>query len=412
MGELGYGDGGENTVLNYGPDPDNKYISYYFRTNFEVTDTSNVSDYTINLMRDDGVVIYLNGSEILRINMPEGDIGYDTYTLDYVGGEDENTYFQYLVEKLPLKPGLNTIAVEVHQSGPGSSDISFDLELTANYYTTGDLSYNYESHLVFEPTGGISIKPVFKTTDELPVLIINEFMASNQTAYQDEYGQYEDWIEIYNAGQQVVNIGGLYFTDNLSDPYKWRIPDVYPEQTTIHPGEYMVLFADQDTEQGPLHLNFRLSADGEEIGISTIFQDQFTWIDSVIFGLQTADLSYGRFHDGASAWYIMAQYTPGETNLFTSIPEYEALKFQMQAYPNPANDLLYIHIKNISRYSAEASFDLQLFDLTGRLILRQELFNPGPDFTYTLDLSMVPSGFYLLKAGNGNHEAIERLIIQ
>ena len=133
--------------------------------------------------------------------------------------------------------------------------------------------------------------------------------------------------------------------------------------------------------QGPLHLNFRLGAIGEEIGISTIFQDQFTWIDSVIFGPQTTDQSFGRYPDGASSWNMMVQYTPGASNLFTSNQEYQARHFQMELFPNPANDLLYIHIGNISRYPAEASFELQLFDLTGRLILRQDLINPDPDFT-------------------------------
>ncbi len=411
-GELGYGDVGETTILNYGPDPENKYITYYFRSEFELTDISNFTGFTINLMRDDGAVIYVNGEEVLRSNMPSGDIGYDTYAVTFIGGDDEITYFGFQLDELPVQNGANSIAVEIHQNGPNSSDISFDLELSGNYYAAGEITFLYDSHVAFEPTEGITIKPVFKTVDELPDLIINEFMADNQTAYQDESGEFEDWIEIFNAGQQVVNLAGFYFTDDLSDPFKYMIPDNFPDQTTIHPGEYLVLFADQDTLLGPLHLNFRLGTAGEEIGLSTIFQDEFTWVDSVLFGPQTTDQSYGRFPDGASDWNTMVQYTPGVSNILTTNLVNQIRDFQMEVYPNPAVDLVTIDIRNYSHNPDCNAFTLYLFDLTGRLILRQEMRNPYGDFTHTLDISQVPSGFYLLKAGNGNRGVIERLIIQ
>jgi len=411
--ELGYGDGGEATVLDYGPDPGNKYITSYFRKEFELTDTSGFTGFLINLMRDDGAVVYINGEKVLSSNMLPGDIGYNTYASNFVGGDEESNFLEYQFDELPVHLGTNTIAVEIHQSGPESSDISFALGLSGFHYITGETEYLSGSRITYEPSEGISIKSVFKTADEIPILIINEFMASNQTAYQDEAGDFEDWIEILNTGQQVVNLGGFYLTDDLNDPFKYKIPDTNPEQTTIHPGEYLVLFADQDTLQGPLHLNFRLDVAGEEIGISTIFQDEFTWLDTVLFASQTADLSFGRFPDGDTAWKTMVDYTPGATNFWdptVTVPRIR--EFRMKLYPNPAGDLVSIHIQGYSHNLASKGLAIRLYDIAGRLILKQDLFNPAPDFTHTLDLSKVPSGFYMLKAGSRDQEIIERLIIQ
>ena len=165
--------------------------------------------------------------------------------------------------------------------------------------------------------------------------------------------------------------------------------------------------------QSLLHLSFKLNDDGEEIGISTIFQDEFTWIDTVIFGSQAADYSFGRFPDGATEWYTMVDYTPGATNYWDSTIAVPRIReFRMEIYPNPAGDLVSIHIQGYSHNLASEGLAIRLYDITGRLILKQDLLNPSPDFTHTLDLSKVPSGFYLMKAGSRNQQVIERLIIQ
>ena len=411
-GELGYGDGNEATILDYGPDPNNKYVTSYFRLEFEIPDTSLYSEYTVRLMRDDGAVIYINGEEVLRSNMPQGYVTYDTYSTTYVGGDDENAYFEFSLDKLPVQPGTNVIAVEIHQTNGTSSDISFDLEFLGNYYTKGEIYYLYDSHVLFEPEEGITITPVFKSSDTLPKLIINEFMASNQSAYPDEAGEYEDWIEIFNAGQHTINLAGFYFTDNLADPYKYRIPGTDPELTTVEPGDYTILFADQDTLQGPLHLNFRLGADGEEIGLYTMFQDRLTLVDSVIFGPQATDLSFGRYPDGANDWKGMTEYTPGAENIYLTDFIVEENTFRMQVYPNPASEQVYVSIRDFSTGPASGFLELKLFDLSGRLILSRNLAFPRPDLSYSLNISQVPPGFYFLKACSGNTTVIERLIIQ
>ncbi|MBK9439739.1 MAG: metallophosphoesterase [Chloracidobacterium sp.] len=127
--ELGYGDGGETTTVSYGSDANNKYITTYFRKSFVVADPTLYSSLSLSLIRDDGVVVYLNGSEIYRSNMPAGTINYQTLAPVAIGGADESTFLQSTISPNLLVTGNNQLAVEIHQSAITSSDISFDLEL-------------------------------------------------------------------------------------------------------------------------------------------------------------------------------------------------------------------------------------------------------------------------------------------
>ncbi|PYK96206.1 MAG: hypothetical protein DME19_20485 [Verrucomicrobia bacterium] len=125
---LGYGGDGEVTAVNYGPDINNKYITTYFRKTFAVSNPSAFTTLNLNLLRDDGAVVYLNGTEIRRDNMPTGTITYTTLASSTIGGTDEQTFFPSTVANLLLN-GNNLLAVEIHQAATNSSDISLDLEL-------------------------------------------------------------------------------------------------------------------------------------------------------------------------------------------------------------------------------------------------------------------------------------------
>ncbi len=130
-GQLGYGDGDEQTVVSYGGDAENKHITTWFRSIFNVNDPSKVIRLVLRILRDDGAVIYINGTEAARTNMPEGEISPDIPALSAVGGTDEDRYYEISIDPDLLQAGANTIAVEVHQASPTSSDLSFDLDLTA-----------------------------------------------------------------------------------------------------------------------------------------------------------------------------------------------------------------------------------------------------------------------------------------
>ena len=143
-------------------------------------------------------------------------------------------------------------------------------------------------------------------------IFINEFMASNAGILADEAGEYDDWVELYNAGTAPVNIGGMYITDNLTDSTKWLIPATNPAATTIAAGGYLILWFDKEPAQGVLHVDTKLSAGGESIGLFAA--DGQTQIDGLDFGPQTTDISYGRWPDGSGSFQFFPLPTPGATN--------------------------------------------------------------------------------------------------
>jgi len=146
-------------------------------------------------------------------------------------------------------------------------------------------------------------------------LKINEFMSSNYSTidYDDDgEGDFDDWIEIYNSEDGAVDIGGMYLTDDLSEPTKWQIPDDAPTETTIGPHGYLLIWADGQPDQGTLHANFKLQNSGEEIGLFA--GNGSTLIDSVIYGQQVTDISFGRSGDGTSNWRFFETPTPQASN--------------------------------------------------------------------------------------------------
>jgi len=142
-------------------------------------------------------------------------------------------------------------------------------------------------------------------------LTINEFMASNGNVFEDEFGEYDDWIEIFNFGDQPVDINGIYITDEITDPEKWRF---FSGSGPLYlaPGEYYLFWADGQHDQGVNHLGFKLSAEGEEIAIFTS-TDQLL-IDSVTYSQQYYDVSKGRQPDGGETWNFFLTPTPGASN--------------------------------------------------------------------------------------------------
>jgi len=124
--QLGYGDRDEATKLSFGTNPRQKHLAYYFRHEFSVKEPAHFGKLLVRLIRDDGAVVYLNGAELVRSSMPEGPIGPKT-SARFCGGS-ENRWVEAKAAAT-LKTGRNVLAVEVHQAGPTSSDISFDLQL-------------------------------------------------------------------------------------------------------------------------------------------------------------------------------------------------------------------------------------------------------------------------------------------
>lgn len=137
-------------------------------------------------------------------------------------------------------------------------------------------------------------------------LFINELMADNGITIAGPDGSTPDWIELYNAGPQTVDLSGMYLTDDLTDSTCWQ----FLENTTIGPDEYLLVMADRDG--GGLYASFGLNANGEAIGLFD--KDGVTLIDYVEFAKQIQDVSYGRIPDGGSSWNYLISATPGYSN--------------------------------------------------------------------------------------------------
>ena len=129
LAKFGYGDNDETTTVSYGGIDNQKQITTYFRRRFYLSDPSDYSALTTSLLVDDGAVIYLNGNEVERINIDPGIVTYSTPAQEAVGGDDEKTFFDWVLDPADLVAGENVIAVEVHQRSQTSSDLGFDLTL-------------------------------------------------------------------------------------------------------------------------------------------------------------------------------------------------------------------------------------------------------------------------------------------
>jgi spore coat protein H len=202
---------------------------------------------------------------------------------------------------------------------------------------------------------------------EKPSIVINEIMSANKSVITDEVGEFDDWIELYNNGNDTVNIGGMYLTDNLLNPSKWKIPN-----ESMPPGEFLLIWTDGDENQGPFHTNFKLSRNGEQIGLFDIDDNANMPIDFLIFLSQNDDESYGRYPDGNEKWSVFFKTTPGKPNEITSrvdekiTKDNSEIQFALyQNYPNPFNPTTNINYQ----IPQNTEVTLRIYNLLGQLII-------------------------------------------
>ncbi len=230
-------------------------------------------------------------------------------------------------------------------------------------------------HITILPCDPEEIAPVAGDT---PLLFINEFMADNEGIVADEHGNYSDWIEIWNGDNRDVFLGDYYLTDNFSVPGKWRLPAVM-----LNAGSFILIWADGNTTAGNMHASFKLSKEGEEIGI---YSAEMLVVDTLTFGLQRENVSTGRKSDGADEIIFLATATPGRSNNLTSsgmIPEEEKLK----AWPNPASG-------GLIRLNRRCDF--MIYNSAGILVYS------GND-AETVNVDGFAPGLYILTTGNGGY---------
>ncbi len=219
-------------------------------------------------------------------------------------------------------------------------------------------------------------------------VVINEFMASNDGLVKDEAGEVEDWIELYNLTDKDINMSGFYITDNSLNLKKFQIPT----NTTIKAGGYLIIWADEDQEQGPLHANFKLSAGGEVI---YLLDNNLVMLDSISFGAQTTNKSAARIPNGTGN-FVIGNHTFGVNNDGTSSIQ-DIVQSNFKIYPNPASPGI-VTISNNADYSQSIS----LYHMSGLKISNLTVAS------YTdLNIEINTPGIYIIKSNN----EVKKLII-
>ena len=193
--------------------------------------------------------------------------------------------------------------------GEQTDDISLarDPDGSGNFKLTTDPTPAAANHIVAPPT-------------EIPDVVINELLASNDNINADEDGDYSDWIELYNNGTESVNLENFTITDDPDDKTQWRFPSV-----VLQPGHYLLVWASKKNKTGnELHTNFKLSAGGEFVGLYT---SAGAVVDTVTFGEQTTDISLARIPNGTGTFVLTTNVTPGSQNQESAPPPTAELSF-------------------------------------------------------------------------------------
>ncbi len=219
---LGYGYGGEATVINSGF-PGAHFITSYYRHTFNVINPADYVDLTLTVLRDDGAVVYINGKEVFRNNMPAGNIGFDTPA----SSEDESaspfdTVAIANISSKFLRKGSNTIAVEVHQSSVNSPDSAFALQLDANYTGSEDNIFSRGAYLqMITPTSAVVRWDTVNKTDSVvrfgaSVNNLDERARSSEKTYHHEVqltglAPATTYYYSIGSGANVIGSGADYF---------------------------------------------------------------------------------------------------------------------------------------------------------------------------------------------------------
>lgn len=216
-------------------------------------------------------------------------------------------------------------------------------------------------------------------------LLINEVVSSNSNGYTDNFDENNDWVEIYNQSDSSINMGGMYFTDNLINSNLFQIPDNQPNETTIGPGSFLIFWFDKDPEQGALHIDCKLSSDGEQVGLYTI---DTTIIDTVTFPKQRTNISYGRNPNQNNNWYYFKEPTPNGDNITLAYEEIinETPEFSIDGgfYNNSIIILIDSLIEGTIRYTIDGSHPninseilLDSLEIASTTIMRSRIFKSG-----------------------------------
>jgi len=222
------------------------------------------------------------------------------------------------------------------------------------------------------------------SASKISYVVVNEFVASNDSGAQDEAGEYEDWIELYNTGDNEVNLSGYYLSDKTDNLVKWQ----FPEGTVIAPQAYLIIWADEDQEDGPLHTNFKLSADGESV---LLVDTELNIIDQYTYAAVAPNMAYARIPNGTGNFVVQQPSFAANNEGGTGIEKPVNTSANMlKIYPIPAKTTL-----NLNAGNALVGKRMDIINLIG-----QTVFSEIMDHTMTINVESLEKGIYFIRCEN------------
>lgn len=215
-------------------------------------------------------------------------------------------------------------------------------------------------------------------------LVINEFMASNDTTQADQDGEFDDWIELYNNGSESIDLEGYFLSDDATDLMQWA----FPSGTIIEANGYLVVWADKDEDQAGLHADFKLSAAAEAIFLvdsTGAIVDEVSYID------QSTDISFGRIPNGIGNFQAMNPTFNAENDATTATQLVVTESISLKAFPNPADQSFYLEINEAGLKERIVT----IYNLNGHRVFQDIIAQKK-----WIDISQWPIGIYVIRVEN------------
>lgn len=239
--------------------------------------------------------------------------------------------------------------------------------------------------ITFNPATPINSNSLVFITPE-PV-VINEVMADNTITFADNFGEFDDWVEIYNPLTYDVSLAGYYMSDDSNNPRRWQIPTSFIDSVTVPALGWLTFFADGDVAQGVRHANFSLNNNNEFVGLYS--PDGLTRVDEIAWAHMGADTSLGRKLDGDAQWVDFHITTPDFSNnqgsYVIGIEEMNAAAKIFSVYPNPTRGIV-----QCSRKS-----NIRVYSIQGKLVTTL-------NGVWQINFSTYEAGIYVVTDEEGN----------
>ena len=355
---LGYSVGKERdyaTIISYGDDETNKYPTYYFRTTFNLDKEPAANEiFRLSYKVDDGMIVYVNGVEAMRYNMPGGTVNFDKCAITYSSGNTENIVD---LDASLFRQGTNVVAVELHNCSVVSSDVYWSASLARCESTPGTLVCSDPEYELPASSRDLiaCFEPIASADTSLPPVVINEVSADNGI-YINDLWKKSDWIELYNTTNQDIDLAGMYLSDKVGKPDKWQIGSDLasdaPISTVIPAHGYRIIWCDKEEGIRDLHAPFKLeNVDQSQVILSA---SDGSWHDTLTYCAHLPAETVGRYPDASCNVYLMTRTTIERTNQLTTIAATVDQPAESAIQQVLSDDIL------DDRYS--------VFDLNGRLV--------------------------------------------